>query len=229
MKNILAENMLRFGPRNLSESEKNTLRILAEQSAEWDNVQASGTDPMSPKTVITDIPAETALTINGNQTTMNASPEGQGSIVDSTPYIGARMQAVYREKLTLQALAKMPSAANLSGRFGCSIEVFITPNQNGKYEAASILMFMINMYQNKDGKFIVYIQNQIDRNTKYAKLVNNFKVGTDTYPMKTSTPIIAKNLSTSMNNTYTKINTELTRLGFPALPNSIDLTTSVTL
>jgi hypothetical protein len=226
MKNILAENMLRFGPKNLTESERKNLQRLFEQSAVWDSIKASGADTMSPKTVILDIPAATALTINGNQTTMTASPDGQASTVDSTPYIGARMQAVYREKLTLDALAKMSSISALGGRFGCSIEIFVTPTQNGKYEAGSILIFVINVYQNKDGKFTINIQNLIDRNTKYAKIINSFKVGQDKYPIKTSTPIIAKNLSASIGNVYSKINTELARLGFPELPNSINLTTN---
>ena len=203
--------------------------LLIEQTSAWDSIKASGADLMSPKTVITDIPAAAALTINGNQTTMTASPEGQGSSVDSTPYVGARMQSIYREKLTLDALSKMTSISSLGGRFGCSIEVFVTPRQNEKYEAGSILMFNINIYQNKDGKFIVNIQNKIDSNTKYAKIVNSFKVGQDTYPIKTSTPVILKNLSGQLGDTYKKINAELIRLGFPGLPNSIDLTTSVTL
>ena len=41
MKNILAENMLRFGPRNLSESEKRNLQKLVEQTEPGDPSQAT--------------------------------------------------------------------------------------------------------------------------------------------------------------------------------------------
>lgn len=203
--------------------------LLTEQSSVWDSIKAAGADPMSPKTVITEIPAAAALTINGNRTTMTASPEGQASVTDVTPYIGARMQAIYREKLTLDALSKMTGTSGLSGRFGCSIEIFVSHKQNEKYDDGSIQLFNINIYQNKDGKFIVNGYNSIDKNTKYAKLVNSFNVGQDKYPIKTSTPIIIKNLSGQIGDTYKKINQELLRLGFPTLPNSIDLTTSITL
>lgn len=203
--------------------------LLTEQTSAWDSIKADGADPMSPKRVITEIPAAAALTINGNQTTMTASPEGQASVDNVTPYVGARMQAAYREKLTLDALSKMTGTSGLSGRFGCSIEIFVSHKQNGKYDDGSIQLFNINIYQNKDGKFIVNGYDRIDKNTAYKKLVNSFNVGQDKYPIKTSTPIISKNLSGQIGDTYKKINLELLRLGFPELPNSIDLTTSVTL
>jgi hypothetical protein len=203
--------------------------LINEQTSAWDSIKADGADLMSRKTVITEIPATAALTINGNQTTMTASPEGQASVDDVTPYVGARMQAVYREKLTLNALSKMTGTSGLSGRFGCSIEIFVNPTQNGKYDVSSILLFNINIYQNKDGKFIVNGYNMIDKNTKYAKLVNSFNVGQDKYPIKTITPVITKNLSGQLGDTYTKINDELSRLGFPVIPSSLDLSTSVTI
>jgi len=92
-----------------------------------------------------------------------------------------------------------------------------------------LLLFNINIYQNKDGKFIVNGYNMIDKNTKYAKLVNSFNVGQDKYPIKTITPVITKNLSGQLGDTYTKINDELSRLGFPVIPSSLDLSTSVTI
>ena len=203
--------------------------LINEQSSAWESVKSSGADPMSPKTVITEIPATAALTINGNQTTMTASPEGQGSFTNVTPYVGARIQAIYREKLTLDALSKMASVAGLSGRFACTIEIFVNPTQNGKYDVGSIRLFNIIIYQNKDGKFTVNVQNLIDKNTLYVKIINSFKVGEDKYPIKTSTPVITKNLSGQLGDTYTKINDELSRLGFPVIPSSLDLSASVTI
>jgi hypothetical protein len=49
------------------------------------------------------------------------------------------------------------------------------------------------------------------------------------YKTSMAADAVAQNLSTCLGDTYKKINTELTRLGFPELPNSIDLTTSVTI
>jgi hypothetical protein len=68
MKNILAENMLRFGPKNLTESERKNLQRLFEQSAVWDNVKPIGNNPDGPKEIKTNIPAATALTIDGRET-----------------------------------------------------------------------------------------------------------------------------------------------------------------
>ena len=207
--------------------------LLVEQSSAWDSIKPIGNNPDGPKEIQTNIPASAALTIEGKETKV---------ILGGTkyiPYVGAYIQSLYDESTTIASLAKAQSVTALSSRFGSIVQLFISFEKNaikragGSGQASysnNVSLFDIQIFQNRSGKFQLWPKNEIILNPDWMDVTVAFSVTNGgRYKSKMAADAIAKNLSMCLGDTYTKINAELIRLGFPGLPNSIDLTTSITL
>lgn len=206
-------------------------RIIMEQSDVWNSIKPIGNNPNGPKEIKTNIPASTALTIEGKETKVMLG--GKKYI----PYVGAYIQSQYDESTTIASLAKAQSVTALSSRFGSIVKLFISFEKNaikragGSGQASysnNVELFDIQIFQNRSGKFQLTPQNQIILNPNWMDVTVAFSVTNGgRYKTKMAVDAIAQNLSMCLGDTYTKINDELSRLGFQLLPNSINLTTSV--
>jgi hypothetical protein len=207
--------------------------LLLEQSAVWQNVTPSGTGEDTEKRIITNILASNLLTDpQGNQIRLDTGPEGMPL------YVGAGIQAVYREKVNLQT-TKTQLTVN-SGRFGCSIQIYVSTKQNaepnyartgrGGAENSGIDMINYKMIQQKNMKFQLVPFNNI-ANNNYLKDIGFF-AKTKEGKLYSGLGILAiggqisNNLSAYIGDAYSKINTELARLGFPDLPNAVNIITA---
>lgn len=210
-------------------------RIIMEQSDVWNSIKPIGNNPNGPKEIITDFAASTKLTIEGHETTLIDS-RGNKYI----PYVGARIQSRYNEKITSSVMSKMPSVSALNGRFGCVIEVYVTTQQNvimkstgvGSQAEASnyVTLFTIKIHQTKEGKFQLTPWNNIANNPGWLISPSVFSLTKGgRYKSNIVAGQISNNLSSSLGDLYTKINTELERLGFPIMPDKINIVNAVTL
>jgi hypothetical protein len=198
--------------------ENNKYDLLNEQSDVWVNVKPNGTDPNSPKNITTKIPASNFL-FNGKQVYVTSQNQRLSLL------IGATIDANYREKLQLKNLTDNESAR--SGRFGCVIDINVTiPGAQGAFTALQIFIT-----QRKSGKFQTYLKGDFwTSNETWKKaypiglyvLDDSKKVE---MPSQLNNNVIGKNLSSNLSGylgeTFTKINTELDRLGFPQIPSDI--------
>lgn len=207
--------------------------LINEQSSAWDSIKAIGNNPNGPKEIKTNIPASTALTIEGKETKVILG--GKKYI----PYVGAYIQSQYDESTTIASLAKAQSVTAIDGRFGSIVQLFISLEKDairragGSGQASysnNVSLFDIQIFQNRSGKFQLWPKNEIILNPDWMDVTVAFSVTNGgRYNTKMAADAIAQNLSTCLGDTYTKINDELSRLGFPVIPSSLDLSTSVTI
>jgi len=192
--------------------------ILKEQSDVWTNVKPNGTDPLSPKNITTNIPATNFL-FNGKQVYVTS----QNQRLPLT--FSATIDANYREKLQLKNLTDIETPRG--GRFGCVIDIKI--GVSGVQGLFTVLQIFLN--QRKSGKFQTYLKADYwtdnenwkklypiglytlddSKKTEFHQELNGNRVGKN----------VSKNLSGYLGETFTKINSELDRLGFPQIPSDV--------
>jgi hypothetical protein len=208
-------------------------RIIMEQSDVWNSIKPIGNNPKGPKEFSTEFAASTKLTVDGKETML---------IVDGTkyiPYVGARIQAQYNETITVATMSKMESVTALSSRFGCIVTVFVSTEKNAVMRAGGsgqaqhsnyVSLFDLQILQNRSGKFELRPLEQIGNNPSWMKPPSVFSVTNGgRYSAKLVSGQISYNLPACIGDLYTKINTELDRLGFPQIPEKVNITTAVTL
>lgn len=208
-------------------------RIIMEQSDVWNSIKPIGNNPKGPKEFSTDFAASTKLTVDGKETM---------AIVGGTkyiPYVGARIQAQYDETITVATMSKMESVTAISSRFGCIVDLFVSFEQNavmktgGPAQASGqnyVSLFDLQIYQDRSGKFILRPQDRISQNPYWMKPPSVFSVTSGgRYTSTMVSAQISNNLPACIGDLYTKINTELDRLGFPQIPEKVNITTAVTL
>jgi hypothetical protein len=221
MKNILAENMLRFGPRNLSESEKRNLRILAEQNEkEWDAYIKNEAEPAGEYTqLFASIPF---LNSKGKQYfTSGGSNEEQNAIAKWN--IGAALKCYYYKYKKYD-----PKKPMMNDRFFYVLDFFLTtePGKTGKDVAqivktdkgnttSKIDLFTVQCYQISNGSFKMNIKNQSDT-------TNIFRTNLGT-PLTAAQLInlLSKSTSEIPNKLISDINNSLIKLGYPAIGTSL--------
>lgn len=230
MKNILAENMLRFGPRNLTESEKRNLRILAEQSSAWENVQPSGKGSDSLKAVSKDF--------GGKYPILNPADNLQYYAVSDSgifapAYIGAMLYMCYDS-----TIKPKNNQQRYKGRFWYMIEIYLSHDNTETLLPAK---------QKGQELYTVYCaQNEKDFGFRVAYLDTSKHWGSGLAYYSLKDP---KDKSTSTNNLgamklqleFAKnpagcapglikdINLELLKYGYPELPSTFNLSAPVTL
>lgn len=210
--------------------ENNKYDLLNEQSDVWTDVKPEGTDPLSPKHLTSTIPASN-LIYSGKQVYANGgvikNNKLEGVRIDLK--VGAEINSYYTEKMQLKNIPD--STVNFgytAGRFNCRIDInLFGPPIIGKAEILTIIM-----KQQKNGKFLVYAQGGISSNEEFKKKYPGFYILNDTnkpeFPQDLAANkisyMVMNNLSFITDDTFKKINTELDRLGFPSLPNSVNST-----
>jgi hypothetical protein len=220
MKNILAENMLRFGPRNLTESEKRNLQRLTEQSDEWENV-TTGTG--GGKELELKFAANSLLT-HPNEGELRLGPK----FANSKPlYVGALLQANYNPSNKFATQASQVAG----GRFGYTLTVTLTTKKgfardasgqfsSGAGDDRAFDLFRIVCAQSEKKQFLYMITN----------LQSKPAIGIDMLAYKTShmftaglmnTNNIPANIDGWCGTLRNDINQSLLKYGYPALPNSI--------
>jgi hypothetical protein len=213
MKNILAENMLRFGPRNLSESEKQNLQRLVEvNETYWDSVPRISNNPNGKKQVGKQFAASNPLTF-----------PNKGQLIFTFDkklpvYIGAYLQAQYSP---LEKLADSASGS-ITGQFGYNLTFFLadtkgSTNYPKRPEQAD--WFIIRCAQIKSGKFQILTNPAFTPEFKVKQM--DVQSSGENRSVEVHLSYALKNLDGWMGTLRGDINIELAKMGFPAVPNSL--------
>ena len=208
MKNILAENMLRFGTKNLSESAK---LILQEQNDDyWDKHTSNGTT--------------SATTSKSFPTVPYMNPDGKTQLVllsdNSKIFIGANLIASHN-----------PNAKRFnSERMKYTLELFFTRKEGHQFD---VTFRGVDSDSSRSGWLFADLMATPDPNTKQWTFTLGFDKGASIAKYKwpditsgTLTNLIKGALSKNFygwipSSLTTQINAELQLMGFPVLPKSI--------
>ena len=246
MKNILAENLLRFGVKNLSKTQKDILHILTEQSAAWESVPQQGKDPGSLKTVLLDYPSQPFLDPSTGMQWFVDNTGGAGEKKALGMNIGARLVMRYTANMKVNQIEDNNS---LKQRFTYYIEFFLAPeagltgkdissHEPGTKQApsglshAAVWLLNVKANQSKDGK--MKFAASVPSTWTTEKGASRVSV----YPLKDATDQTRTNRKSLVElgtlnqgfasnpvgfsgNLISKINTDLLKYGYPKLPNPI--------
>jgi hypothetical protein len=208
--------------------------LLVEQTNVWATVTPEGVGAETRKVIYTNIPAVTQLTTaDGKPLYFNSGEAG-------TPiYVGADIEAVYREKQPVQTIPDENTFRN-SGRFGCEVTIYMSDqsNSDGKTAGRRIDTVQYKIVQKKTKKFLLVPAVPIDSDSVSADLgfgyrdeAGKFQYASGEMAMSFKGNIgykISWELKKCIGDTFSKINTELARLGFPTIPASVNPTTGTT-
>jgi hypothetical protein len=217
MKNILAENLLRFGVKNLNESDRAVLSkalLLEANETYWDAIQGVGTNPKGKKQIIKEYAASNPLTYPGKGAMMFTDIETKPPV-----YAGALIQAFYQP---LVKPVQSPSYA-LSAPFGYYLTVYLADEQNSKghpnNKAHQSDWFIVKCAQLKSGK--VQILTVPAFSEPFKKRVMDTAKGGARASVELALAMALKDLDNWTGSLRKDINIELQKMGFPALPNSL--------
>ena len=221
MKNILAENMLRFGPRNLTESEKRNLQRLIEQSAAWDSVKEliDSKDGSSYKEVVTDLKSVPFIEPNSKK---QLAMTGEKRL---PLYIGAQL-----------GMMNIPRGqkGNESAQtiFSYKLLFFLVQNPNITFanmkSSAGISLWLVNYSKFSNGTSQISSSTSVGKSVTLGNLVAISNVNDTTSDITvTINGNDINNLTTGFPsnpigyapNLIPNINTELLKYGYPALPS----------
>jgi hypothetical protein len=217
LKNILAENMLRFGVKNLSETNKHVLSeslLLEVDETYWDAIQGIGNNPKGKKQVIKEYAASNPLTYPGKGAMMFTDLETKPPV-----YVGALLQAFYQP---LVKPVQSPSYA-LSAPFGYYLTVYLADEQNSKghpnNKSHQADWFIVKCAQLKSGK--VQILTIPAFSEPFKKRPMDTAKGGARASVELALSMALKDLDSWTGTLRNTINIELQKMGFPALPNSL--------
>lgn len=212
MKNILAENLLRFGVKNLKESDKE--KLMEQNPTYWDKVPKGGSSEEGRKVVVKEFAANNQLTSPEAGTLKFTQPES------ADVYIGASLQAQY------QPLVKKVDSAgqNLSAPFGFELNFYLADQKgasgypNNKAHQADY--FRIKGALLKTGKF--QILTLINYTPEFAKrgfvAANGQRVSME---ISLANNMLLANLDAWMGSLRNEINDVLEEMGYPRIPNTL--------
>ena len=230
MKNILVENMLRFGPRNLSESEKQNLIRLMEQSSAWENVQPSGKGSDSLKSVSKDFGGKYPILNPADNLQYYAVTNSQ---IFAPAYIGAILFMSYDS-----TIKPKNNQQGYQGRFWYRIEIYLS------HDNTETVLSAKQKGQELYGVYCSQNEKDFGFRVQYLDTSKHWGSGLAYYSLKDS-----KDKSTSTNNLgamklqleFAKnpagyapglikdINSELNKYGYPSLPSTFNLSAPVAL
>jgi hypothetical protein len=213
MKNILAENMLRFGTKNLSESAK---LILTEQDESfWATVPLQGKTEDSGKMVTKTYAANNPL-MDGKNKVLGFGPEKADGTFNMPMYIGATLQASYNKLVQWPTTNPIANA----GKFGYILN-FILTDTKGKsnFTAGSntFYYFEIRCTGKSPGKFTLITNPSPSVDSAAVKKGVFWRISDS---VKASNMLLG-NLDGWMGTLRTDINTDLVKMGFAEIPNTL--------
>lgn len=213
MKNILAENLIRFGVKNLKESDK---KKLIEQTDLWDNIDGGASGKglkikhvFFPSNVQLTSPALGALIFD----------EKAGSFAEKPVYVGAHLQMQYNQ---LADMKKVNSAsAALSAEFGFTLDFYLatTAGVSNFVNNAASRYFAIKGARLRNGTFQI-ISNPAFT-AEFAKIGFNSDKGRLDMPTSLASNNLFANLDGWLGKLRPTINTTLSDYGYPGIPNQL--------
>jgi len=212
MKNILAENLLRFGVKNLKESDKK--KLMEQNPRYWDQVQGISNNPQGKKVVLKEFAATNPLTSPQAGTLKFTQP------ASADAYIGAYLQAQF------QPLVKKVDSAgqNLTAPFGFVLDFYLADQKgstgypNNKAHQADY--FRIKGALLKNGQF--QILTLISYTPEFAS--RGFESATKqrvSMEVSLANNMLLGNLDAWMGSLRNEINDVLEEMGYPRIPNSL--------
>jgi hypothetical protein len=213
MKNTLAENLLRFGVKNLKDTDKK--KLMEQNEAYWEKVQGISNNPQGKKTVMKEFAA------NNQLTSPTAGPlKFTQPLASADVYIGASLQAQF------QPLVKKVDSAgqNLTAPFGFELDFYLADQKgstgypNNKAHQADY--FRIKGALLKSGQF--QILTLISYTPEFAKrgfeTANKQRVSME---VSLANNMLLGNLDAWMGSLRNDINIVLEEMGYPRIPNSL--------
>ena len=213
MKNILAENLLRFGVKNLKDADKER---MMEQTDLWDNIDGgSSGNGLKIKHVF--FPANVQLT----SPTLGALifNENAGKFSGKPIYVGAHLQMQYNQ---LADMKKVNSAgAALTAQFGFTLDFYLasTAGASNFVNNAASRYFEIKGARLRNGTF------QILSNPAFTAEFAKIGFKSDKGRLDMATSLTSNNLFANLDGWLGKlrptISTTLSDYGYPELPNRL--------
>ena len=215
MNNILAENLLRFGVKNLKESDR---KKLMEQTDLWDSIDG-GASGKGLKVKHVYFPANVQLT----SPTLGALSfdELGGSFAKKPVYVGAHVQMQYNQLADMKQVNS--AGAALTAQFGFILNFYLSHTAGAsdfKNNGTAARYFEIKGARLRNGTFqIITIPTFTP---EFAKIGFNSEKG-KRLPMANS--LASNELFANLNGWLGKlpatINTTLSDWGYPAMPNQL--------
>lgn len=212
----LNENINRM--LNLMESKHGiVLPLINEQNATyWDAVQGISNNPKGKKQVIKEYGASNPLTYpnKGQMTFVDLGPKTKPSV-----YVGAMIQAFHQP---LVKPVESPTYA-LSAPFGYYLTFFLADEQNSKgfpnNKSHQAEWFVVKCAKLKSGKFQIYTAPAFS--PEFKKRPMDVAKGGARASVELSLSMALKNLDGWIGTLRNDINIELSKMGYPSLPNSL--------
>lgn len=194
-------------------NESNKFTFVSEQLASyWDEVKGLGDNPNGKKQVVKEFASSNPLTFPG---------KGQLSFKDDKlpVYVGAYLQAHYSP---LVKKVESPSY-NLSAPFGYELDFFLADKQGStgwpNNRPAQAEYFRVKCAQLKNGKFQILTVPSFSPEFKVRKM--DVQGGGADGSVEKTLSMTLKDLDSWMGTLRKDVNTELAKMGFPAVPNSL--------
>jgi hypothetical protein len=214
MKNMLAENLLRFGVKNLNEKDK---QKLMEQTDLWDAING-GASGKGLKVKIIDFPANVPLT----SPSLGALKfdEFGGSFAKKPVYVGAHIQMQYNQLADMKQVNS--AGAALSAQFGFSLDFYLStaPDTANFSNSKASRFFEIKGARLRNGTFQIITQPVFTADFAKTGFLSE-KGSRLPMPNSLASNELFANLNGWLGKLPATINTTLSDWGYPVIPNQL--------